>query len=90
MASDCRRRSIPRSTDSACPRFASPAPGPTKYEHAKPHRPSHLARRLNPPPVRPGPPDLTWFAYIGLALAVVVVILVVPYLISYVVSIVTP
>jgi hypothetical protein len=72
------------------PPLRLPSARPTKYEHAKPHRPSHLARRLNPPPLRPGPPDLTWFAYIGLALAVVVVILVVPYLISYVVSIVTP
>ena len=72
------------------PSLRLPSARPTKYEHTKPHRPSHLARRLKPPPLRSEPPDLTWFAYIGLALAVVVVVLVVPYLISYLVSIVTP
>jgi hypothetical protein len=57
-----------------------------KYEHQKPHRPRNLPRRLQPPPERKAAPDLTWFAYIGLALAVAVVVLVVPYLISYIVE----
>ena len=68
------------------PSLRLPTARPTKYEHTKPHRPSHLPRRLNPPPERPAAPDMTWFAYIGLALAFVVVILVVPYLLSYVVE----
>ncbi len=58
-----------------------------KYEHQPPHRPSRLPRRLTPPPERKAAPDLTWFAYIGLALAVIVVVLVVPYLISYIVEV---
>lgn len=57
-----------------------------KYEHQKPHRPAHLPRRLEAPPERGAPPDLTWFAYIGLALALVVVVLLVPYLLAYVVE----
>lgn len=68
------------------PSLRLPPARPTKYEHTRPRRPSHLARRLNPPPERKAAPDMTWFAYIGLALAFVVVILVVPYLISYVVE----
>lgn len=57
-----------------------------KYDHHRPPRPSHLSKRLKPPPVRGEPPDLTWFAYIGLVLALVVVVLLVPYLIAYVVE----
>lgn len=57
-----------------------------KYEHQRPHRPSHLARRLKPPPERKAPPDLSLFLYAGIALAVVVVILLVPYLIGYLVN----
>ena len=56
------------------------------YAHQAPHRPSHLARRLKPPPERKPPPDLKLFLYAGMALAVVVVILLVPYLIGYLVN----
>ena len=56
------------------------------YEHQRPHRPSHLARRLKPPPERRAPPDLSLFLYAGIALAVVVVVLLVPYLIGYLVN----
>jgi hypothetical protein len=56
---------------------------PHKYEHQRPHRPSHLAKRLTPPPRRSGPPDLSLFLYAGLVLALVLVILAIPYLIGY-------
>lgn len=56
---------------------------PHKYEHHRPRRPSHLARRLRPPPVRPGPPDLSWFLYAGIVLALIVVIVAIPYMIGY-------
>ena len=53
-----------------------------KYEHRRPQRPRHLARRLTPPPERAEPPDLTLFIYAGIALAVILVIVAVPYLIG--------
>lgn len=56
---------------------------PQRYEHRRPRRPSHLPRRLSPPPERPAPPDLTLFLYAGIALAVVLAILAIPYLIGY-------
>ena len=54
-----------------------------KYEHRRPQRPTHLARRLTPPPERAEPPDLTLFIYAGIVLAVILVIVAVPYLIGY-------
>lgn len=54
-----------------------------KYEHRRPRRPAHLARRLTPPPVRSEPPDLTLFLYAGIVLALILVIVAVPYLIGY-------
>lgn len=56
---------------------------PKKYEHQRPHRPSHLPKRLTPPPERPGPPDLTLFLYAGLALALVLVVVAIPYVIGF-------
>lgn len=56
---------------------------PHRYQHTRPRRPSHLARRLRPPPDRPGPPDLTLFLYVGIVLALIVVIIAIPYLIGY-------
>ena len=56
---------------------------PNKYEHRRPRRPSHLPRRLTPPPDRPGAPDLSLFLYAGLVLVLVLVILAVPYAIGY-------
>lgn len=52
------------------------------YRHERPHRPSHLPRRLEPPPDRKPPPDLTWFLYVGLGLAVILLILAIPYLVT--------
>ena len=60
---------------------------PRRYEHQRPHRPSHLPRRLTPPPERRAPPDLTLFLYAGIVLAVVVVMLLVPYLVGYLVNV---
>jgi hypothetical protein len=54
-----------------------------KYEHRRPRRPTHLARRLTPPPDRSEPPDLTLFLYAGIVLALILVIVAVPYLIGY-------
>lgn len=54
-----------------------------KYEHRRPRRPSHLPKRLTPPPGRAEPPDLTLFLYAGMVLALILVILAIPYLIAY-------
>jgi hypothetical protein len=51
---------------------------PHKYEHQRPRRPSHLAKRLTPPPERVGPPDLSLFLYAGIVIAIVLVILAIP------------
>ncbi len=56
---------------------------PNRYEHRRPHRPSHLPKRLTPPPERDGPPDLSLFLYAGLVLALVLVILAIPYVVGY-------
>jgi len=59
------------------------------YEHRRPHRPEHLARRTTPPPERQAPPDLTLFIYAGLALAVIVMLLAIPYLLQYFATVLT-
>ncbi len=56
---------------------------PNRYEHRRPRRPSHLPKRLTPPPEREGPPDLSLFLYAGLVLAIVLVILAIPYVVGY-------
>jgi len=53
---------------------------PHPYEHQ---------RRLAPPPERPAPPNLRYLAYIGLALTAVLVALAAPYVIGYLVQVVT-
>lgn len=54
-----------------------------RYEHRRPRRPSHLPKRLTPPPDREGPPDLSLFLYAGLVLALVLVIAAIPYAVAY-------
>ena len=56
---------------------------PHKYEHRRPHRPSHLPKRLTPPPKRDEPPDLSWFLYAGIVLAIVLVVVAIPYLVAF-------
>jgi hypothetical protein len=56
---------------------------PHKYEHQRPRRPSHLPKRLTPPPERAEPPDLRPFLYAGLILGIILVILALPYLAGY-------
>ncbi len=56
---------------------------PNRYEHRRPRRPSHLSKRLTPPPEREGPPDLSLFLYAGLVLALILVILAIPYVVGY-------
>jgi hypothetical protein len=56
---------------------------PHRYEHQRPRRPSHLPKRLTPPPDRAEPPDLTLFLYAGILLAIIVVVLAIPYLVGY-------
>ena len=51
---------------------------PHKYEHRKPRRPTHLPKRLTPPPERAAPPDLSLFLYAGIVIAIVLVILAIP------------
>jgi len=59
---------------------------PNRYRHSRPRRPPHLPRRLQPPPDRPGPPDLRLFIYAGIVLAVIVIVLAIPYAIGYLVE----
>jgi hypothetical protein len=61
---------------------------PHTYEHQRPHRPSHLPKRLTPPPKRGEPPDLSLFLYAGVVLVLILVILAIPYLIGYLFSVV--
>jgi hypothetical protein len=56
---------------------------PNVYEHQPPRRPLRLPRRLTPPPERPAPPNLKVFAWVGLGLGIVVLVLALPYLVSY-------
>jgi hypothetical protein len=56
---------------------------PNVYEHQPPRRPLRLPRRLTPPPERTAPPSLRVFAWIGLALGVVILVLALPYVIGY-------
>jgi hypothetical protein len=56
------------------------------YEHRRPQRPSHLPRRLTPPPERAAPPDLTLFLYAGLALLIVLVIAAIPMAVRFLLS----
>jgi hypothetical protein len=53
------------------------------YEHQPPRRPPRLPRRLTPPPDHPAPPNLKVFAWVGLGLALVVLVLALPYLLGY-------
>jgi hypothetical protein len=59
------------------------------YEHRPPRRPLHLARRTTPPPDRPAPPNLRYLAYVGIALTAVLMALAAPYLIGYLIEVVT-
>ncbi len=71
------------------PRFKLPdLSQPHKYEHRRPRRPSHLPKRLTPPPDRAEPPDLSLFLYAGMVLALILVILAIPYLIAYIFEVV--
>lgn len=56
---------------------------PHKYEHRRPRRPSHLPKRLTPPPERAEPPDLSLFLYAGMVLLIILLVLAIPYLIGY-------
>ena len=56
---------------------------PHRYEHRRPQRPSHLPKRLTPPPERSEPPDLSLFIYAGIVLALVLMVLAIPYLMAY-------
>jgi hypothetical protein len=59
---------------------------PNTYEHQPPRRPLRLPRRLTPPPEHPAPPNLKIFAWVGLGLGIVLLVLALPYLISYVLA----
>jgi hypothetical protein len=53
------------------------------YEHQAPHRPSHLPYRSEPPPERPGAPNIRLFLYVGLVLVAIVAFFAIPYVIQY-------
>jgi hypothetical protein len=63
---------------------------PHRYKHRRPRRPSHLPKRLSPPPERAEPPDLSPFLYAGMALAVILVIVAIPYVIGVVFEAISP
>lgn len=56
---------------------------PHRYEHRRPRRPSHLPKRLTPPPQRSEPPDLTLFLYAGVVLLIILLVLAIPYVVGY-------
>jgi hypothetical protein len=73
------------------PELRLPDPSkPKPYEHRRPRRPSHLPKRLTPPPERAAPPDLSIFLYAGIALAVVLAIVAIPYAIRLLFEVVRP
>ena len=59
------------------------------YEHHPPRRPSRLARRTTPPPSHPAPPSMRVLLYFGLVLTAVVIALAVPYVIGYLLQLVS-
>jgi hypothetical protein len=59
------------------------------YEHRRPRRPTHLPRRVEPPPERSGPPDLTLFLYVGLGLLAILAVVAVPYVVAYLIRWIT-
>lgn len=59
------------------------------YQHQPPRRPAHLPRRTTPPPEHPAPPSMRLLAWVGLALTAVLVALAVPYLLGYLIQLVT-
>jgi hypothetical protein len=61
---------------------------PHTYEHRRPRRPSHLPRRLTPPPDRDEPPDLSLFLYAGLGLVIILLIVAIPYVIGYLLEVI--
>lgn len=63
---------------------------PHPYAHRPPRRPLHLAFRRTPPPARPAPPSLRWLFYLGLALTGLLVVLGLPYLVSYLLPLLFP
>lgn len=62
---------------------------PHPYEHRAPQRPSRLSRRTTPPPKHPAPPNLRYLLYAGVALAAVMAALAVPYVIGYLVQLIS-
>lgn len=63
---------------------------PHPYEHHKPRRPLRLPRRTTPPPERPAPPNLRILLIVGLVLAAIFAALAVPYVIGYLLQLVSP
>ena len=62
---------------------------PHKYEHQRPRRPAHLARRLTPPPARAEPPDLSLCLYAGLVLAMILLILAISYAVTFMITVIS-
>ncbi len=59
-----------------------------RYRHERPHRPARLPKRLVPPPERPRF-DISWLIYVGIALALLMVLLTLPYLFAYLVEVIS-
>ncbi len=71
------------------PRTPAPAQASERgYHHQPPRRPPRLPRRLEPPPERQTV-DIRWMVYIGIALAAIFLILMIPYAIAYIVEFLT-
>ena len=65
-----------------------PRPSERGYHHEPPRRPPRLPRRLEPPPER-HTVDISWMVYIGIALALILAIVAIPYVIAYIIEFLT-
>ena len=62
---------------------------PHPYQHKRPRRPLNLAHRTKPPPDRVQPPNLMPLLVIGAALGAIMAVLAAPYLIGYLIQVVS-
>ncbi len=70
------------------PGGSSEQPRERGYRHCRPRRPPRLPFRREPPPERQRF-DISWLIYVGIVLALVMALLTVPYVIAYVVEVIS-
>ena len=62
--------------------------GERGYRHRRPRRPPRLPFRREPPPERQRF-DISWLIYLGVVLALIMALLTVPYLVAYIVQVIS-